>query len=151
MWPKGIPSVIVWSNDIAVCRKGLTMARSSVNCKGQACVGSWAERVDSWKVGVERILIINLKLQNEGTHWRRSGWAKEYWLWGQTNSDALGGTYGDFLHFISPVPILIPSRTLRGFWEQMLFCFPHFLMIGNRLHSASMTFLSFQQASWNSC
>ena len=30
--------------------------------------GYWAERVDSRKVGVERILIINLKLQNEGTH-----------------------------------------------------------------------------------
>lgn len=44
------------------------MARSSVNCKGQAYVGSWAERVDSWKVGAERILIINLKLQNEEKH-----------------------------------------------------------------------------------
>lgn len=143
MWPKGIPSVSVWSNDVVVCRKGLTMARSSVNCKGQACVGSWAERVDSWKVGAEKILIINLKLQNEGKHWRRRGWAKEHGLWGQTNSDALGGTHGDFLPFISPVPIPIPSTTLRGFWTQMFFCFPHFLIIGCRLQSASMTFFEF--------
>lgn len=44
------------------------MARSSVNCRGQACVGSWAERVDSRKIGLERISTINLKLQNEGKH-----------------------------------------------------------------------------------
>ena len=40
--------------------------------------------------------------------------------------------------------VLIPSRTLWGSWAQRPFCVPHFLIIGNRLHSASMTFPEFQ-------
>lgn len=31
----------------------------------------------------------------------------------------------------------------KRFWTQMFFCFPHFLIIGNRLHSATMTFFEF--------
>ena len=31
------------------------------------------------------------------------------------------------------------------------FCVPHFLFVGNRLHSASMTFPEFQRAGSNSC
>lgn len=35
------------------------------------------------------------------------------------------------------------KHDLRRFWTQMFFCFPHFLIIGNELHSATMTFFEF--------
>ena len=39
---------------------------------------------------------------------------------------------------------VILSSSQWGSWAQKPFCVPHFLMIGNRLHSASMTFPEFQ-------
>ena len=44
---------------------------------------------------------------------------------------------------------VIRSRALWGSWTQKPFCVPHFLIIGNRLHSASLTFPEFQQADSN--
>ena len=46
--------------------------------------------------------------------------------------------------------ILILSRTLGGSWAQKLFCVPLFLIIGNSLHSASITFPEVQRTSSNS-
>ena len=43
------------------------------------------------------------------------------------------------------------SRTLGGSWTQKPLCVPRFLFVGNRLHSASMTFPEFQRAGSNSC
>ena len=37
-----------------------------------------------------------------------------------------------------------PSKILWGSWAQKPFCVPPFLIIGNKLHSASMTFSEFQ-------
>ena len=37
-----------------------------------------------------------------------------------------------------------PSGTLRGSWAKKPFCVPHFLCVGNRVHSAPMTFPEFQ-------
>ena len=50
-----------------------------------------------------------------------------------------------------PTPMAKFSRTLCGSWAGKPFCAPHFLVIGNRLHSASMTILEFQQTGSNSC
>ena len=36
-------------------------------------------------------------------------------------------------------------------WAQKPFCVPHFLFVGNRLHSASLTFPEFQREGSNSC
>ena len=44
-----------------------------------------------------------------------------------------------------------PSRTLWGSWAWKPFYVPCFLFVGNRLHSASMTFPEFQRADSNSC
>ena len=43
-----------------------------------------------------------------------------------------------------------PSRALGGSWAQKPFCVPHFLFLGNRPHSASMTYPKFQRAGSNS-
>ena len=40
---------------------------------------------------------------------------------------------------------LKPSRPLWGSWTQKPFLVPHFLLVGNRLHSASMTFPEFRR------
>lgn len=90
-------------------------------------MGSWAERVDSWKVGAERIVIINLKLQNEKSTEGGEEAEPKNTGFGVRQAGSLGGTHGDFLPFISPVPIPIPSTTLRRFWTQMFFLFPPFL------------------------
>ena len=51
-----------------------------------------------------------------------------------------------------PVLLLsIPNQTLWGSWAQNPFCDPHFLITGDRLHSASITFPEFQRAGSNSC
>ena len=45
---------------------------------------------------------------------------------------------------------LRPSRTLWGSWAQAP-CYAHFLIAGNRLHSAPMIFPEFQRAGSNGC
>ena len=46
---------------------------------------------------------------------------------------------------------LIPSRNLWGSRARKPFRVPHFLVTGNRLHSASLTFPEFQEAGSNRC
>ena len=54
-------------------------------------------------------------------------------------------TYGQ-IKGLPLIDIMKLSRALCGSWIQKFFCGPHFLSVGNRLHSASMTFPEFQKA-----
>ena len=121
--------------------------------KARLVLGSQVERVESWKFLDERILIIDFKLQSEGKHWRRRGWASDLESW----NTGFGVRQTQMLsegHLVISFPLCL--LCLYWYWAGLYgapgpFCVPHFLIAGNRFHSASVTFPEFQRAGSNSC